>query len=105
MSATVAKTSLAARRTPTGASSATARSASGRTSFDHQSKNADAFACAGAALVAHQRDTTAESLADAIAALMRDTSRRAAMAAAMAGLARPDAARTIADRLEAAIRA
>jgi UDP-N-acetylglucosamine--N-acetylmuramyl-(pentapeptide) pyrophosphoryl-undecaprenol N-acetylglucosamine transferase len=67
---------------------------------DHQSKNAARFAAAGAALVLDQRGATAADLATKIEALARDPARRATMATAMRGLARPQAALAIADRLE-----
>jgi UDP-N-acetylglucosamine--N-acetylmuramyl-(pentapeptide) pyrophosphoryl-undecaprenol N-acetylglucosamine transferase len=67
---------------------------------DHQSKNAARFAEAGAALVLDQRKASAEELAALLKDLARDGERRAAMSAAMRGLARPRAAQDIADRLE-----
>ncbi len=67
---------------------------------DHQSKNAARFAEAGAALVLHQRKASALDLATLLKDLARDRDRRAAMSAAMRGLARPRAAQDIADRLE-----
>jgi UDP-N-acetylglucosamine--N-acetylmuramyl-(pentapeptide) pyrophosphoryl-undecaprenol N-acetylglucosamine transferase len=68
---------------------------------DHQSKNAEAFARSGAALVLRERETTPAQLAEAIAALLADRPRRQAMARAMSALARPAAAAQIVDRLEA----
>ncbi len=67
---------------------------------DHQSKNAARFAEAGAAVVLDQRQGTPEDLAAQLRALAGDRDRRAAMRAAMRGLARPRAAQEIADRLE-----
>jgi len=67
---------------------------------DHQSKNAARFAEAGAAVVLDQRQGTPEDLAAQLRALAGDRDRRAAMSAAMRGLARPRAAQEIADRLE-----
>jgi UDP-N-acetylglucosamine--N-acetylmuramyl-(pentapeptide) pyrophosphoryl-undecaprenol N-acetylglucosamine transferase len=67
---------------------------------DHQSKNAAAFASAGAAVVVPQAEATAQGLADAIASLLGDHPRRAAMAQAMSRLGRPDATRMIVDDLE-----
>jgi UDP-N-acetylglucosamine--N-acetylmuramyl-(pentapeptide) pyrophosphoryl-undecaprenol N-acetylglucosamine transferase len=67
---------------------------------DHQRKNAAQFADAGAALVLDQGATRAEDLATAIAGLAKDRAKRAAMATAMRGLGRPQAAQAIADRLE-----
>jgi UDP-N-acetylglucosamine--N-acetylmuramyl-(pentapeptide) pyrophosphoryl-undecaprenol N-acetylglucosamine transferase len=71
---------------------------------DHQTRNAKAFARAGAAVVVEQRSATAEVLADTIAAVLADAARRAQMADAMRGLSRPDAARQIADELVALAR-
>jgi UDP-N-acetylglucosamine--N-acetylmuramyl-(pentapeptide) pyrophosphoryl-undecaprenol N-acetylglucosamine transferase len=66
---------------------------------DHQSKNAAAFAQSGAAVVLPQADTTAETLAAELAALLDKPSRRAQMAAAMTTLARPGAAAAVVDHL------
>jgi UDP-N-acetylglucosamine--N-acetylmuramyl-(pentapeptide) pyrophosphoryl-undecaprenol N-acetylglucosamine transferase len=71
---------------------------------DHQSKNAEAFAADGAAVVLPQATTTAAALAATVEALLADASRRQSMAAAMQRLARPAAARDIVDRLEALAR-
>jgi UDP-N-acetylglucosamine--N-acetylmuramyl-(pentapeptide) pyrophosphoryl-undecaprenol N-acetylglucosamine transferase len=68
---------------------------------DHQTKNAEAFARAGAAVVLAERETTPARLAETITALMGDPTRRRAMSEAMAGLARPAAAREVVTRLEA----
>ena len=65
---------------------------------DHQRKNADVLARAGAAEVIDQRELTGARLATAILALARDADRRARMAAAARALARPQAAREIVDR-------
>jgi UDP-N-acetylglucosamine--N-acetylmuramyl-(pentapeptide) pyrophosphoryl-undecaprenol N-acetylglucosamine transferase len=65
---------------------------------DHQRKNADVLARAGAAEVIDQRDLTGARLAAAVLALARDGDRRARMAAAARALARPHAAREIVDR-------
>jgi UDP-N-acetylglucosamine--N-acetylmuramyl-(pentapeptide) pyrophosphoryl-undecaprenol N-acetylglucosamine transferase len=67
---------------------------------DHQRKNAAQFANAGAALVLDQGRACAEDLAAAITRLAQDGGKRADMAAAMRGLARPQAAQAIVDRLE-----
>jgi UDP-N-acetylglucosamine--N-acetylmuramyl-(pentapeptide) pyrophosphoryl-undecaprenol N-acetylglucosamine transferase len=67
---------------------------------DHQRKNADQFAAAGAALVLDQRSARAEDLASAIAGLAKDSAKRAGMGKAMRALARPQAAQAIVDRLE-----
>ncbi len=65
---------------------------------DHQRKNADATARAGAAEVIDQRELTGDRLAARILALAADAPRRAAMAHAARGLARPDAAKAIVDK-------
>ncbi len=67
---------------------------------NHQMRNAQSFADAGAALIVNQDSATPESLATAIADLMANAARRAGMAVAMYGLARPRAAQDIANRLE-----
>jgi UDP-N-acetylglucosamine--N-acetylmuramyl-(pentapeptide) pyrophosphoryl-undecaprenol N-acetylglucosamine transferase len=68
---------------------------------DHQSKNAGHFERSGAALVLHQRTSSADDLATAIAKLAADPGRRAAMGKAMRALAQPRAACAIVDRLQA----
>ena len=65
---------------------------------DHQRKNADVLAAAGAAEVVEQTQLTGALLAGRIAALVADSGRLAAMASAARRLARPDAARVIADK-------
>ena len=64
---------------------------------DHQRKNAQVFADAGAAVVIDEREITAERLAAVTQELLADRARHGAMATAMRGLARPDAARRIVD--------
>jgi UDP-N-acetylglucosamine--N-acetylmuramyl-(pentapeptide) pyrophosphoryl-undecaprenol N-acetylglucosamine transferase len=71
---------------------------------DHQRKNAAQFASSGAALVLDQGATSAKDLAAAIIELAKDSAKRASMGAAMRGLARPQAAQAIVDRLEALVR-
>ena len=66
---------------------------------DHQRKNADVLAAAGAAVMLDERELTAERLADVIASLMDDAARRREMAAAIRIFARPNAAAVIVDRL------
>ncbi len=66
---------------------------------DHQTKNAEVLARAGAAELLPQKDLTGEVLAGRILALARDPVRRAAIAASARRLARPDAARVIVDRV------
>jgi UDP-N-acetylglucosamine--N-acetylmuramyl-(pentapeptide) pyrophosphoryl-undecaprenol N-acetylglucosamine transferase len=65
-------------------------------SGDHQTTNARWMEQAGAAVAFADAELTPERLRAEVDALVADRSRRAAMAAASAGLARPDAARTIA---------
>ena len=71
---------------------------------DHQRKNAEVLARAGAAEVIDQRTLTGGQLADRIFALAADAARRNAMGRAARTLARPDAARAIADRVLALAR-
>lgn len=68
---------------------------------DHQRRNADALARAGAAEVIEQAALTGEALAARVLALMGDPERLARMRAAARGAARPDAARAIAERIVA----
>jgi UDP-N-acetylglucosamine--N-acetylmuramyl-(pentapeptide) pyrophosphoryl-undecaprenol N-acetylglucosamine transferase len=65
---------------------------------DHQRKNAEALAHAGAADLLLQSEMTGTVLADRILDLAADRERRTRMAAAARSLARPDAARVIVDR-------
>jgi UDP-N-acetylglucosamine--N-acetylmuramyl-(pentapeptide) pyrophosphoryl-undecaprenol N-acetylglucosamine transferase len=65
---------------------------------DHQRKNAEALAAAGAAEMLRQSDATGAVLAQRIDALMRDGAARQRIAAAARSLARPDAAKVIVDR-------
>jgi UDP-N-acetylglucosamine--N-acetylmuramyl-(pentapeptide) pyrophosphoryl-undecaprenol N-acetylglucosamine transferase len=65
---------------------------------DHQRKNAEVLARAGAAELIEQQDLTGPVLAERLLALARDGARRAAMAAAARAFARPQAAQTIVDR-------
>ena len=67
---------------------------------DHQRKNAEVVADAGAAIVVDERVLSGESLAGAIAVVVAEPDRRQRMAAAARKLARPDAAQRIADRVE-----
>jgi UDP-N-acetylglucosamine--N-acetylmuramyl-(pentapeptide) pyrophosphoryl-undecaprenol N-acetylglucosamine transferase len=66
---------------------------------DHQRRNAEAMAAAGASEVLLQSEATGQQLADRIRALAADGDRRAGMASAARRLARPDAARVIVDRV------
>jgi UDP-N-acetylglucosamine--N-acetylmuramyl-(pentapeptide) pyrophosphoryl-undecaprenol N-acetylglucosamine transferase len=66
---------------------------------DHQRKNADALVRQGAARVIDQRELTGARLAQELVALARDAGTRARMSIAARGMARPDAARVIVDRV------
>jgi len=66
---------------------------------DHQRRNAEAMARAGAARFLDQRELTGERLAAEIVELAGDGAARARMREQAASLARPDAARVIADRV------
>jgi UDP-N-acetylglucosamine--N-acetylmuramyl-(pentapeptide) pyrophosphoryl-undecaprenol N-acetylglucosamine transferase len=65
---------------------------------DHQRRNAEVLASAGAAEIVEQKNLTGAALAQRIASLVGDRSRLEAMSAAARRLARPDAARVIADK-------
>jgi UDP-N-acetylglucosamine--N-acetylmuramyl-(pentapeptide) pyrophosphoryl-undecaprenol N-acetylglucosamine transferase len=65
---------------------------------DHQLRNAEVLVRAGAAEMIEQKDLSGAAIAERIAALAADSDRRRRMAAAARALARPDAARVIADR-------
>ncbi len=69
----------------------------------HQESNAAWMAEAGAATVIRDDELDADRLATEIGALLHDEPRLAAMAAASASLAKPDAARRIADQVLAAV--
>lgn len=69
---------------------------------DHQSANAEWMVAAGAAEVIKDSDLTADLIAERIPALLADGDRITAMSRASATLARPDAAREIADQVWAA---
>jgi UDP-N-acetylglucosamine--N-acetylmuramyl-(pentapeptide) pyrophosphoryl-undecaprenol N-acetylglucosamine transferase len=71
---------------------------------DHQSANATWMEEAGAALRIRDEGLSAERLEAEVGGLLGDEQRLAAMAAASASLARPDAARLIADEVLAAAR-
>ena len=68
---------------------------------DHQTSNARWMADAGAAVVVPDAELTAQRLRAEVDALLGDRERLAAMAAASRALARPDAARVIADQIVA----
>lgn len=65
---------------------------------DHQRRNAEALAAAGAADVLLQHEMTGHALAQRILALAADRERRARMASSSRHLARPHAAKRIVDR-------
>jgi UDP-N-acetylglucosamine--N-acetylmuramyl-(pentapeptide) pyrophosphoryl-undecaprenol N-acetylglucosamine transferase len=65
---------------------------------DHQRKNAEALANAGAAEMLLEAEASGNALAARILALAADRDRRSRMAASARSLARPDAARAIVDR-------
>lgn len=71
---------------------------------DHQTGNARWMGDAGAATVIKDDELTPERLRAAVDAIALDDTRRQTMAAAAAGLARPDAAQVIAAEVLAAIR-
>jgi UDP-N-acetylglucosamine--N-acetylmuramyl-(pentapeptide) pyrophosphoryl-undecaprenol N-acetylglucosamine transferase len=64
---------------------------------DHQQRNAEHFASAGAAAVVPEGEEAADRLAHTLASLLEHPTRLAAMSAAMRRLARPDAAGAVAD--------
>jgi UDP-N-acetylglucosamine--N-acetylmuramyl-(pentapeptide) pyrophosphoryl-undecaprenol N-acetylglucosamine transferase len=66
---------------------------------DHQRKNAEVLAVAGAAELIEQKNLTGDLLATRISALLQDRPRLDTMAAAARTLARPDAARAIVDKV------
>jgi UDP-N-acetylglucosamine--N-acetylmuramyl-(pentapeptide) pyrophosphoryl-undecaprenol N-acetylglucosamine transferase len=68
-------------------------------SADHQTANARWMADAGAAIVISDGELDASRLAQEVLELLADRERLAAMASASKGLARPDAAKDIADEL------
>jgi UDP-N-acetylglucosamine--N-acetylmuramyl-(pentapeptide) pyrophosphoryl-undecaprenol N-acetylglucosamine transferase len=66
---------------------------------DHQRKNAQVLADAGAAALIEEKDLSPERLVNEAGAILADEGRMRAMAAAMQGFARPDAASRIVDRV------
>jgi UDP-N-acetylglucosamine--N-acetylmuramyl-(pentapeptide) pyrophosphoryl-undecaprenol N-acetylglucosamine transferase len=64
---------------------------------DHQRRNAEPFAAGGAAVVVDDDALDGVRLRAEVDSLLADPARLAAMAAAMRGLARPDATRAVAD--------
>jgi UDP-N-acetylglucosamine--N-acetylmuramyl-(pentapeptide) pyrophosphoryl-undecaprenol N-acetylglucosamine transferase len=93
-----------------GATTLSELAASGRASIliplptatdDHQRKNANALVRQGAASIVEQRELNGGRLAAEILALVQDAPRRAAMCRAVRRLARPDAAKVIAEKVVA----
>jgi len=70
---------------------------------DHQTLNARALTDVGAAAVIPEDEVTVESLTAAIQPLLADPARLAAMSAAAKSVAIPDAAKRLADLVEAAV--
>jgi len=68
-------------------------------SGDHQSENARWMSNAGAAIAIADAELNAARLGGEVAELLSDSARLATMAAAARGLARPDAAREVAEEL------
>jgi UDP-N-acetylglucosamine--N-acetylmuramyl-(pentapeptide) pyrophosphoryl-undecaprenol N-acetylglucosamine transferase len=66
---------------------------------DHQTQNAEVVVRAGAAEMLRESDLTGAQLARRVLALSADAEKRRRMAEAARGLARPDAARVIVDRV------
>jgi UDP-N-acetylglucosamine--N-acetylmuramyl-(pentapeptide) pyrophosphoryl-undecaprenol N-acetylglucosamine transferase len=66
---------------------------------DHQRRNAEVLARAGAAVLVDERDLTGDRLAAVMSDLLDDAPRRSRMGDAMRSFARPDAAARIVDRL------
>jgi UDP-N-acetylglucosamine--N-acetylmuramyl-(pentapeptide) pyrophosphoryl-undecaprenol N-acetylglucosamine transferase len=65
---------------------------------DHQRKNAEVLARAGAAEMIEQKDLSGAVIAERIGALVADAGRRERMATSARAFARPDAVRVIVDR-------
>jgi UDP-N-acetylglucosamine--N-acetylmuramyl-(pentapeptide) pyrophosphoryl-undecaprenol N-acetylglucosamine transferase len=65
---------------------------------DHQTKNAEGFLAAGAAVLVQDRDFDPARFAGMLERMLRDPDKRLAMAHAARALARPDAAAVIAQR-------
>jgi UDP-N-acetylglucosamine--N-acetylmuramyl-(pentapeptide) pyrophosphoryl-undecaprenol N-acetylglucosamine transferase len=65
---------------------------------NHQLRNAEVLADAGAAELIEQKDLTGTRLAERLLALARDSARRGAIAQAVRTFARPDAAKRIVDK-------
>ena len=70
---------------------------------DHQTLNARALTDVGAAVVLREDEVTVESLTAAIQPLLADPARLAAMSAAAKSVAIPDAAKRLAELVEAEV--
>jgi UDP-N-acetylglucosamine--N-acetylmuramyl-(pentapeptide) pyrophosphoryl-undecaprenol N-acetylglucosamine transferase len=66
---------------------------------DHQTKNAEALAAAGAAKVLPQRDLTVASFAQSVGGLLHDQTRRLEMGQAALARGKPDALEAILSHL------
>lgn len=77
----------------------------GESAEGHQSANAKVMELSGASVVLTEADLSASSLASTLQDLLAHPSRLSAMAEMAAKLARPDAARRVADLLEAQVKA
>jgi len=71
---------------------------------DHQTRNAEVFAMAGAAELIQERDLDAEKLASLATSILRDLPTRERMAKAARALAIPDAAGRVCAAIEATLR-
>jgi len=71
---------------------------------DHQTRNAEVFAGAGAAELIQERDLTAEKLAALASSILQDLPTRQRMAKAARALAIPDAAERVCAAIEATLR-
>jgi UDP-N-acetylglucosamine--N-acetylmuramyl-(pentapeptide) pyrophosphoryl-undecaprenol N-acetylglucosamine transferase len=71
---------------------------------DHQTRNAEVFATAGAAELIQERDLDAEKLASLATSILRDLPTRQRMAKAARALAIPDAAGLVCAAIEATLR-
>jgi UDP-N-acetylglucosamine--N-acetylmuramyl-(pentapeptide) pyrophosphoryl-undecaprenol N-acetylglucosamine transferase len=72
---------------------------------DHQTRNAEVFAQAGAAKLVQERNLSPEQLAALATTLLRDPQRLGQMAQAARSLAMPDAAERICAAIEATLSA
>ncbi len=70
---------------------------------DHQTRNAEVFAAAGAAKLIQERDLSPELLAHLAQSIMQDLPTSQRMAKAARGLAIPDAAERVCDAIEATL--